>query len=174
VTGRRKRDPARSRGDRSVTGKAMQLVLSIFPGIDLLGRGFEAEGFCVVRAAILISTCVVWLVFRRSKRKRSAMLTREAIVNGCSLCHSGHFVKGNFCRRCGRRSPDSRTAADVTSEIAPSPLGQAQRFEIVLSDKVVCEVEGFIERISTFPEGDRIQRKTRIRAFCHPSSMFHF
>lgn len=25
------------------------LVLSIFPGIDLLGRGFEREGFCVVR-----------------------------------------------------------------------------------------------------------------------------
>lgn len=28
-----------------------QLVLSIFHGADLLGRGFEAEGFCVVRAA---------------------------------------------------------------------------------------------------------------------------
>ena len=27
----------------------MELVLSIFPGIDLLGRGFEAEGFSVVR-----------------------------------------------------------------------------------------------------------------------------
>lgn len=25
------------------------LILSLFPGIDLLGRGFEAEGFCVVR-----------------------------------------------------------------------------------------------------------------------------
>ena len=25
------------------------LVLSVFPGIDLLGRGFESEGFCVVR-----------------------------------------------------------------------------------------------------------------------------
>jgi DNA (cytosine-5)-methyltransferase 1 len=25
------------------------LVLSLFPGIDLLGRGFEAEGYCVVR-----------------------------------------------------------------------------------------------------------------------------
>jgi DNA (cytosine-5)-methyltransferase 1 len=25
------------------------LVLSLFPGIDLLGRGFEAEGFCIVR-----------------------------------------------------------------------------------------------------------------------------
>ena len=30
------------------------LVLSLFPGIDLLGRGFEAEGFCVVRAPDLI------------------------------------------------------------------------------------------------------------------------
>lgn len=27
----------------------MNLVLSIFPGIDLLGRAFEEEGFCVVR-----------------------------------------------------------------------------------------------------------------------------
>lgn len=27
----------------------MDVILSIFPGIDLLGRGFEAEGFCVVR-----------------------------------------------------------------------------------------------------------------------------
>jgi DNA (cytosine-5)-methyltransferase 1 len=32
----------------------MQLVLSIFPGIDLLGRGFEAEGFAVVRGPDLI------------------------------------------------------------------------------------------------------------------------
>jgi DNA (cytosine-5)-methyltransferase 1 len=30
------------------------LVLSIFPGIDLLGRGFEAEGFAVVRGPDLI------------------------------------------------------------------------------------------------------------------------
>lgn len=31
-----------------------KLLLSIFPGIDLLGRGFEAEGFCVVRGPDLI------------------------------------------------------------------------------------------------------------------------
>lgn len=31
-----------------------QLVLSIFPGIDLLGRGFEAEGYCVVRGPDLL------------------------------------------------------------------------------------------------------------------------
>ncbi len=30
------------------------LVLSLFPGIDLLGRGFEAEGFCIVRGPDLI------------------------------------------------------------------------------------------------------------------------
>jgi len=32
-----------------------QLVLSLFPGIDLLGRAFEAEGFCVVRGPDLIT-----------------------------------------------------------------------------------------------------------------------
>lgn len=32
----------------------MMLVLSLFPGIDLLGRGFEAEGYCVVRGPDLI------------------------------------------------------------------------------------------------------------------------
>ncbi len=30
------------------------LVLSIFPGIDLLGRGFEEEGFCVVRGPDIV------------------------------------------------------------------------------------------------------------------------
>lgn len=32
----------------------MELILSLFPGIDLLGRGFEAEGFCVVRGPDLL------------------------------------------------------------------------------------------------------------------------
>jgi len=31
-----------------------ELVLSLFPGIDLLGRGFEAEGFAVVRGPDLL------------------------------------------------------------------------------------------------------------------------
>ena len=30
------------------------LVLSVFPGIDLFGRGFEAEGYCVVRGPDLL------------------------------------------------------------------------------------------------------------------------
>lgn len=32
----------------------MQLILLLFPGIDLLGQGFEAEGFSVVRGPDLI------------------------------------------------------------------------------------------------------------------------
>ena len=30
------------------------LVLSVFPGIDLLGRAFEEEGYCVVRGPDLL------------------------------------------------------------------------------------------------------------------------
>jgi DNA (cytosine-5)-methyltransferase 1 len=37
------------RGYRDSSGQRHQLVLSIFPGIDLLGRAFEEEGFCIVR-----------------------------------------------------------------------------------------------------------------------------
>lgn len=32
----------------------MKLILSLFPGADLLGRGFEAEGFCVVRGPDIV------------------------------------------------------------------------------------------------------------------------
>lgn len=39
--------PAPALGDR-------ETVLSIFPGADLLGRAFEAEGFCVVRGPDLV------------------------------------------------------------------------------------------------------------------------
>ncbi len=31
------------------------LILSLFPGIDLLGRAFEETGFCVVRGPDLIT-----------------------------------------------------------------------------------------------------------------------
>ncbi len=39
------RDSATAAMPRCVT----PLILSLFPGIDLLGRGFEEEGFCIVR-----------------------------------------------------------------------------------------------------------------------------
>lgn len=37
-----------------VTSAASQLVLVLFPGIDLLGRGFEQEGFSIVRGPDLL------------------------------------------------------------------------------------------------------------------------
>jgi DNA (cytosine-5)-methyltransferase 1 len=36
------------------TQETIMLLLSLFPGIDLLGMGFELEGFCVVRGPDLI------------------------------------------------------------------------------------------------------------------------
>lgn len=48
VTGPGSVTPAQSLGKVSHRGTA-RLVLSLFPGVDLLGRGFEIEGFSVVR-----------------------------------------------------------------------------------------------------------------------------
>ncbi|MBS1157776.1 MAG: hypothetical protein H6R15_195 [Proteobacteria bacterium] len=42
------RDTTKTNATSSVTANG-QTVLSLFPGIDLFGRGFEAAGFCVVR-----------------------------------------------------------------------------------------------------------------------------
>ncbi len=52
-----------------------QLVLSVFPGIDLLGRGFEAEGFCVVRGPDLLwgFLCTCGAVLPRLLRRRVAL-----------------------------------------------------------------------------------------------------
>jgi DNA (cytosine-5)-methyltransferase 1 len=41
-------------GSKPPFGHTSTLVLSLFPGIDLMGRGFEQEGYCVVRGPDLI------------------------------------------------------------------------------------------------------------------------
>jgi site-specific DNA-cytosine methylase len=38
-----------------ITYRKMQLVLSLFSGIDLFGRAFQLESFCVVSAGDLIT-----------------------------------------------------------------------------------------------------------------------
>lgn len=43
------KQPSRLPSQRQLGWPLNNLVLSIFPGIDLLGKGFELEGFCVVR-----------------------------------------------------------------------------------------------------------------------------
>jgi DNA (cytosine-5)-methyltransferase 1 len=56
VTGRRdpRRELSHVTGPGKLTRGSSQLVLSLFPGIDLLGRGFESHGFSVVRGPDLI------------------------------------------------------------------------------------------------------------------------
>jgi DNA (cytosine-5)-methyltransferase 1 len=46
--------PAARRGAGSKRKTNMQLILSLFPGIGLLDRAFELEGFCVVRGPDVI------------------------------------------------------------------------------------------------------------------------
>lgn len=52
------RTPSQEETSRNCDGPARGahrgVILSLFPGIDLFGRGFEAEGFCVVRGPDLI------------------------------------------------------------------------------------------------------------------------
>jgi site-specific DNA-cytosine methylase len=60
------------------TDQSPQLVLSFFHGVDLLGRGFEEEGFCVVRelhvprgkfdGMIAGSPCNDWSLANRTHR----------------------------------------------------------------------------------------------------------
>lgn len=38
----------------SVTTRHSTLVLSLFPGLDLMGQGFEADGYCIVRGPDLL------------------------------------------------------------------------------------------------------------------------
>lgn len=40
--------------DHTVTEPGHKVILSLFPGIDLLGRAFEGQGFCVVRGPDLL------------------------------------------------------------------------------------------------------------------------
>ena len=51
-----------------------ELVLSLFPGIDLLGRGFEAEGFCVVRGPDLLHAGPTCRKRMQIRRERAAAL----------------------------------------------------------------------------------------------------
>lgn len=55
-----------------------QLVLSLFPGIDLLGKGFEAEGFCVIRGPDLL--------FGGDVREFHVPANRFDAIIGCPPC----------------------------------------------------------------------------------------
>ena len=55
ATGRNFQTGGRISGKNEGDKMKTELVLSLFPGIDLLGKGFESEGFCVVRGPDIIT-----------------------------------------------------------------------------------------------------------------------
>lgn len=81
--------------DLSVSG---QLVLSLFPGIDLLGRGFEEIGFCVVRGSDMI--------FGDDVRRFSPPAGRFSGVIGGPPCQDFSRAKNGMVRSdYGREMP---------------------------------------------------------------------
>lgn len=82
---------------------AKPLVLSIFPGLDLLGMGFEAEGYCVVRGPD-----VLWGGDVRSFHPPSGVF--DGVIGG-DPCQS-HSALANLVRAKGFEP----TFSDLTDE----------------------------------------------------------
>jgi DNA (cytosine-5)-methyltransferase 1 len=66
----------------------MQLVLSLFSGIDLFGQGFEENGFCVVSAGDII-------LGQDIRRKKFVPNKFEGVVDGAfaSTNRNGNMPK---------------------------------------------------------------------------------
>lgn len=86
-----------------------ELILSIFPGIDLLGRAFELEGFCVVRGPDLL--------FGGDIREFHPPINKFTGIIGGSPCQDFSRLKRNksgygyemlleFCRVVKEAAPD--------------------------------------------------------------------
>ena len=67
-----------------------QLVLSLFPGIDLFGRAFAAAGFCVVRGPDLITGDDI-------RDFRGLLGKFDGIIGGppCQGCSSANNARGD-------------------------------------------------------------------------------
>jgi DNA (cytosine-5)-methyltransferase 1 len=113
----------------------MQLVLSLFPGIDLLGRGFEAEGFCIVRGPDLI--------FGGDIREFEPLAGRfDGIIGGspcqdfsglrrCPPTGNGLAMLAEFVRCVEQAQPDWFLLENVPGVPDISPTGYTvQRFDL--------------------------------------------
>lgn len=134
----------------------MDLILSIFPGADLLGRAFESEGFCVVRGPD-----IVW---GGDIREFHAPAGRFAGVIGGSPCQDfsiarrgipptgeGLELLGHFVRVVEEAKPDwflSENVPAVPSVVVPGYT--VQRFNLN-----AAECGGRQHRLRTFQFGSR-------------------
>jgi DNA (cytosine-5)-methyltransferase 1 len=78
-----------------------ELILSIFPGIDLLGRGFEEQGFCVVQAQDKITGGDVRR-FHPPKGRFNGLIGGSPCQDFSLLnrnpTNNSHEMQGEYCR----------------------------------------------------------------------------
>jgi len=90
----------------------MGLILSIFPGIDLLGRAFEEEGYCIVRGPD-----VLWGGDIRAFHPPENVF--EGVIGGppCQAFSILRYLNPNFVSRHGNLIPEFER---VVAEAKPS------------------------------------------------------
>lgn len=169
-----------------------QFVLSIFPGIDLLGRGFESEGFCVVRGPDLLwgqsitdfqvvsskfdgviagSPCQDFSSLRRSPATGNGERMLKEFIrivtdSGCSW-----FLLENVSRVPDISIPGySIQRFDLNARECGLNQSRLRHFQFGHRDKLVISLERkpaarSLEKICTATEGQRKDRRTW-REFC--------
>lgn len=171
----------------------MLLILSLFPGIDLLGRGFEAEGFCVVRGPDTIFGGDIRAFHvsagkfdgfiggppcqEFSSKNRSADLAKgiEMLREYIRLVEEGQpkwFLLENVCR-----VPDVHAAGytvqrfDLNARECGLSQSRLRHFQfgsrrgLILTPERKSQLNGQVERICLASEGTRSDRRN-FEDFC--------
>ncbi len=126
---------------RCQTRGMSQLVLSLFPGADLLGRGFEAEGYCVVRGPDIVwggdvrgfraPAGAFGGVIGGSPCQKFSMLNRNRPEDG----GEGVELLGHFCRIVSEAAPDWFLLENVPTVPSVTVPGYCvQRFNLRASE----------------------------------------
>ncbi len=144
----------------------MTLVLSLFPGIDLLGRIFEEEGFCVVRGPDLLWGGDIHS-FHPPLGKFDGVIGGPPCQAFSSLRHlirhNGHQVAPNLIPEFERCVAEAQPAwflmENVTDAPMPSVRGYLVRAQLV--NNRWCG--GIQNRIRRFSFGTHDGRRLRIR-----------
>ena len=130
--GRRPGEPPGADSDKRTGRSGTGLVLSVFPGIDLLGRAFEEEGYCVVRGPD-----VIWGGDVRTFHPPAGVF--EGVIGGppCQLWSQMRHINP-LCGRHGNLIPEFER---VVVEAQPSWFLMENRPEAPAPD-----VEGYITK----------------------------
>ena len=133
------------------------LVLSVFPGIDLLGRAFEEEGYCVVRGPD-----VIWGGDVRTFHPPAGMF--EGVIGGppCgAFSRLRHIVKQNgYKPRFGNLIPEfERVVAEaqprwfLMENVAEAPLPSVPHYSVYSVAFKDVHVGGLTDRLRVFSFG---------------------